>query len=47
MVDPVSGTLKCNADEIKDLVEDHFCSVFQGSLEPVDVPDDKVPPVFK
>ena len=47
VVDPVSGTLKCNADEIKDLVEDHFCAVFQGSLEPVDVPDDKAPPVFK
>ena len=38
-----NGVLKCDPDDIKILVENHLCSVFNGSVEPV-VPD-TLPPV--
>ena len=37
VVDPVSGVVKCEVDEIKTEVEKHLTSVFQGSY-------DKIPP---
>ena len=33
VVDPVSGELKCNVDEIITEVEDHLCRVFNGTLD--------------
>ena len=38
VVDPVSGVVKCDVDEIKIEVEKHLTSVFQGSFE-------KIPPI--
>ena len=41
VIDPVSGVVVCNPDEITAKVEDHLESVFHGSFEPVV----KIPPV--
>ena len=35
VVDPVSGVLKCTAEEIRPEVEKHLCYTFQGSMDPV------------
>ena len=37
VVDPETGCLHCNQDEIVTLVEKHLCTVFMGDMEPVPV----------
>ena len=37
VIDPISGAVKCDLDEIKSMVEDHLLNVYQGSY-------DKIPP---
>ena len=39
VVDPISGAVKCDLDEIKSSVEDHLLKVYKGSYE-------KIPPVI-
>ena len=36
VVSPEDGQLKCSKTEIKEEVEKHICSTFQGSMEPVE-----------
>ena len=38
VVDPVSGVIKCNPDEIRTGVEDHLLAVFNGSFETLGKP---------
>ena len=35
VIDPISGAVKCDLDEIKSAVEDHLLNVYQGSYEKI------------
>ena len=43
IVDPMSGAVKCNIDEIKKGTEEHLIAVFQGSHEMIEPPNNSVP----
>ena len=47
VVDPVSGVLKCDPEEVRTEVGKHLCSTFQGSYDPVDEEAMENPQVFQ